>query len=78
MSKVQNRRWGPCPFCKAEGWETVAQRIGGLFDHDRPQGGRCLQAANRVSPAPRFDGRCGVCNSNGHKTEDCPPKGSPS
>jgi len=47
--KTRNVRWGPCPFCKAEGWDVVGQRVSGAFDHDRPQGGRCLQSANHVS-----------------------------
>lgn len=39
-----NRRWGPCPHCGAEGWEAVGQKVGGLFDHDRPDGKKCRKA----------------------------------
>ena len=42
---IRNFRWGPCPHCKAEGWESAATRGRGLKDHDRPQGGRCLLAS---------------------------------
>jgi hypothetical protein len=42
--KLRNTRWGPCPFCKAEGWDVVGQQPSGLHNHDRPQGGRCHRA----------------------------------
>lgn len=46
---IQNFRWGPCPYCGASGWETAATRGTRIRDHDRPQGGRCLQPRKRNS-----------------------------
>ena len=47
MSRRRNVRWGPCPFCGAEGWDVVSRRQSNLFDHDRPGGGRCRKAAEQ-------------------------------
>ena len=42
MRNTKQDRW-TCQFCKASGWWTPSTHIGlsPLFDHDRPQGGKC-------------------------------------
>lgn len=50
---ARNVRWGPCPHCKATGWDAPSlpgYRRPGLLDHDRPQGGRCLKS-RKAKPA---------------------------
>ena len=53
---VPQHRWGPCRFCKADGWEKHGATTSRLYDHDRPQGGRCLRAAENRGPS-----ECSVC-----------------
>jgi len=54
MRNTKQDRW-TCQFCKASGWWTPSTHIGlsSLFDHDRPQGGKC-RAVEKHCPACRF------------------------
>lgn len=62
---IQNFRWGPCPYCGASGWETAATRGRAIRDHDRPQGGRCLQARKGLTPNVPHRKSCGFAISVG-------------
>ena len=50
---MNQRRWGPCPFCGTEGWETIGQRFDPRRDHDRPDGRRCKKAAEHFAETDR-------------------------
>jgi hypothetical protein len=52
------RRWGPCPYCGATGWmgSVWPGGLNPLFHHDRPQGGRCIQALNAERTGRRTTG----------------------